>query len=77
MAKLISDAGEMQVAISRIECENDTLVVIGQMGVWRSRVIVPADELWAMVPGAPKIGFVRLLLLGALRALTRRKTVNS
>ena len=77
MAKLISDAGEMQVAISRIECENDTLVLTGQMGVWKSRVIVPADELWAMVPGAPKIGFVCLLLRGAWRALTRRRTVNS
>lgn len=74
MAKLISDAGEMQVAISKIECEEDALVFVGQIGVWKSRVIVPADELWAMMPGAPKLGTLRLLLRGAWRALTHRKT---
>jgi len=77
MAKLFSDAGEMQVTISKIECEDDALVLIGQMGVWKSRVVVPADELWAMMPGAPKLGALRLLLRGAWRALTHRKTVKS
>jgi len=77
MAKLISDAGEMQVAISKIECEDDALVLIGQIGVWKSRVVVPADELWSMVPGAPKLGTLRLLFRGAWRTLTQRKTVNS
>lgn len=73
MATLFSDAGEMQVTISKIECEGDTLVFIGQMGVWKSRVVVPADELWAMMPGAPKLGALRLLLRGAWRALTHRR----
>jgi hypothetical protein len=77
MAKLFSDAGEMQVAISSIECEEDALVLVGQIGVWKSRVVVPADELWAMMPGAPKLGMLRLLLRGAWRALTHRKTANS
>jgi hypothetical protein len=77
MAKLISDAGEMQVAISKIECEDDALVLIGQIGVWKSRVVVPADELWSMVPGAPKLGALRLLFRGAWRTLIHRKTPNS
>ena len=77
MAKLISDAGEMQVAISKIECEGDALVLIGQIGVWKSRVVVPEDELWSMVPGAPKLGVLRLLFRGAWRSLTHRKTMNS
>jgi hypothetical protein len=74
MAKLISDAGEMQVNIRSMECEPEALVLVGQIGVWKSRIVFPAEELWAMVPVAPKLGMIRLLLRGAWRAMTHRQS---
>jgi hypothetical protein len=67
MAKLISEAGEMGVHITDVQCEKDHLVLVGQIGVWKSRVLFPADEIWALVPSMMKFGVIRLLFRGAFR----------
>lgn len=44
MAKMISQAGEMTVALKEVTCEDDNLLLVGQMGVWDSRILVSPDE---------------------------------
>ncbi len=44
MAKMISQAGEMAVTLKGVTSEGNELVIVGQMGVWDSRIVVPADE---------------------------------
>lgn len=44
MAKMISQAGEMAVTLKDVISEGNELVIVGQMGVWDSRIVVPADE---------------------------------
>ncbi len=44
MAKMISQAGEMAVTLKDVTCEADQLVLVGQLGVWDSRILVPPDE---------------------------------
>lgn len=41
---MISQAGEMAVTLKDVTSEGNELVIVGQMGVWDSRIVVSADE---------------------------------
>ncbi len=72
MAKLISEAGEMGVHITDVQCEKDQLVLVGEIGVWKSRVFLSADEVWALLPSIVRLRVIRLLIRGAFGARRRR-----
>ena len=73
MAKLLSDAGEMQINIREIQCEGDSLIMVGQIGVWNSRVVFPIEEIWGLLPGAPKLRILGILVRGGWKALRKRR----
>lgn len=69
MAKMISQAGEMSVALKDVTRDGSNLVLIGQMGVWDSQIIVSPQEIVAIMRLmlSPKI--ILFLILAPFRAL--------
>ncbi len=69
MAKMISQAGEMTVQLKEVTRDGSNLILIGQMGVWDSQIVVPAQETLAIMRLMLRPKVILFLVLAPFRAL--------
>lgn len=43
--RVISGAGEFEIVVERVEIRDESLVMIGKMGVWESETIIDQAEI--------------------------------
>ncbi len=72
MAKMISQAGEMSVALRSVSREGDDLVLTGQMGVWDSKIVVGREEAVSIARLMLKPGILLFLIAAPFNHFLQR-----
>lgn len=72
MARMVSQAGEMEVHIEDVTCEGGKLLLVGKLGVWNSKIYFSPAEIGRCMLLLLKPSVLFFLLSLPFRAMGQR-----
>lgn len=73
MGKLIHPSGDLTMDIDGIDVEGEELCIMGQMGVWKAKILLPSNEVIALARLFFKPQILRYMAMATWKAVGWRQ----